>query len=70
MILEHPGFNMSVGTIMFHYGSDQNLGTPQVLDIVNSYVNIHMQDFNFIMVDYDSMNVVREGVSDFSLLIK
>lgn len=58
---------MSKSTIIFHYGEEQNLGTPQVLDIVNSYV--HNQDFNFIMVDYDNMNVVREGVGFFKFFI-
>lgn len=61
MILQNPYFDMSKGTIMFHYGADQNLATPQVLDIVNSYVNFR-RDHNFIMIDYENINTVREGV--------
>lgn len=51
---------MSRGTIIFHYGAGQNLATPQVFDIVTSYLN--NQEFNFIMVDYDSINIVNENV--------
>lgn len=50
---------------MFHYGEGQTLATPQVFDIVHSYV--HTQEFNFVMVDYSSSGTVRPGVRDNNL---
>lgn len=45
---------------MFHYGEGQNLATPQVFDIVQSYV--HTQEFNFIMIDFENINTISTGV--------
>jgi hypothetical protein len=53
---------------MFHYDQNQNIATPQVWDIVNSYVENQPQ-INFIMVDYDNSNVVRNGVSLFFIFM-
>jgi hypothetical protein len=53
---------------MFHYGESQNLATPEVFDVVQSYV--HTQEFNFVMVHYDNINTISNGVRKFLKYLK
>ncbi|KAG5666904.1 hypothetical protein PVAND_014911 [Polypedilum vanderplanki] len=69
-ILTDPYFNRNLHTVLFHYGAGQNLNTPQVYDLVNSYaVN---RNFNYVVIHYlnpdttvatSNVNELAEGIA-------
>lgn len=52
---------MSRITVIFHYGADQRIETPEVHDVISSYVG--NGQYNFVVVDYSDVNTVSTGVS-------
>lgn len=64
-ILNHPLFQSTRSTILFHYGGGQTLATSQVHDLIQSYFNRGQQ--NLIVVNYDDAGLINTDVSNKSL---
>lgn len=68
-ILNHPLFQRTRSTIMFHYGTGQTLATSQVHDLIQSYFN--RGEHNLIVVNYDdpatistdNANALAQGIA-------
>lgn len=58
-ILSHSNFQRNRQTVILHYSNGQNLLTPQVHDVITAYATA--QNFNFIVVAYDSDDIVTTG---------
>lgn len=61
-ILNHPLFGRTRSTILFHYGEGQNLATPQVHDVIQSYFN--RGQHNFIVIHYTDSALINTDVSN------
>lgn len=60
-ILNHPLFQRTRSTILFHYGEGQTLATVQVQDIIQSYFN--RGQHNMIVINYDDFATVNTDVN-------
>ncbi|KAG5669475.1 hypothetical protein PVAND_017362 [Polypedilum vanderplanki] len=49
-VYHHPYFGRNRPTVMFHYGIDQTLGSPEIIALLNAY-GINGQ-FNYIIIHY------------------
>lgn len=52
-ILDHPNFDHEKVTAIYNYGFTQTANQPSVRKIVDAYLT--NGDFNFLLVNYDSI---------------
>lgn len=60
-LLDHPLFNHNQDTLVFHYGADQFLVTPEVHNVIVAYYNSRM--FNLVVINYDNPTIINVDVS-------
>ena len=60
-IINHPHFKLNAPTVIFHFDEFETNRDQHVVEIISSY--LYMQEYNMILVDYQNVNIISDGVS-------